>query len=368
MTFVMEQTLGHVAFSKNLRHAIAGDPRADVTWLPVGVDVEQRWESWPVLHTTWSARAALKARINVERHHRRAGRSDLLLFHTQVVSLLSTGWTRDPPPTVISLDSTPLNYDRVGSAYGHATGGSAEERLKFRLNQRAFRRARALVTWSDWARRSLVDEYGVPDERVQVVPPGTDLRLWSEGPSVRGGDAGGPLRIVFVGGDLRRKGGDLLARVFREQFADRCELHLVMKGTDAPEDDGIFVHRDVDPNSDALRALLRSADIFILPTRGDVHSIASIEAMAAGLPVVSTAVGAIDEVVVDGETGFLVPPDDGARLAEAIAALVADPQRRREMGEAGRRRAAERFDAGRNGRRLLEVCLAVYEAEPSRAR
>jgi glycosyltransferase involved in cell wall biosynthesis len=66
--------------------------------------------------------------------------------------------------------------------------------------------------------------------------------------------------------------------------------------------------------------------------------------MAAGLPVVSSRVGGVPELVVDGETGILVRPGDASALAAALSSLIADPAKRRSLGAAGRARAEERFD------------------------
>ena len=358
-TFVMEQTLGHVAFAKNVRRVIEDEPGVDVRWLEIPVGFQRWWESLPAIRSNWSLRGSLKARsaIAVDRR-RNGGPPALYLFHTQTVSLLSAGWLRQAPPVIVSLDATPLNYDRVGRAYGHATGGTAAERLKFELNRRAFRSAAFLVTWSDWARRSLVEDYGIDAQKIEVIPPGTELELWRRQDDRKPGNR---TRLLFVGGDFRRKGGELLHDVFRRHFADTCELHLVTKA-DVPAGANVFVHRGLPPNSPELRRLVAASDVFVLPTEGDVHSIASIEAMAAGLPVVATDVGAIPEVVVDGETGFLVRPGDGAAVREALDRLIADEGLRRRMGERGRERAAALFDARTNGRRLLARCERVAGA------
>jgi glycosyltransferase involved in cell wall biosynthesis len=69
-----------------------------------------------------------------------------------------------------------------------------------------------------------------------------------------------------------------------------------------------------------------------------------LEAMAAGLPVVSSRVGGLGELVIDGETGILVPPGDASALASALSRLIADPAERRRLGTAARARAEERFD------------------------
>jgi glycosyltransferase involved in cell wall biosynthesis len=84
--------------------------------------------------------------------------------------------------------------------------------------------------------------------------------------------------------------------------------------------------------------------------------------MASGLPVVATPVGAITELVRDGETGLLVPPESPARLAQALAALVADPQRRATMGRAGLEVARRDHDMARNNRSILALMGEVSRA------
>ena len=89
--------------------------------------------------------------------------------------------------------------------------------------------------------------------------------------------------------------------------------------------------------------LLAAADLFVLPSHDDAFPTALLEAMAARLPVVATRTGGIPEIVEEGATGRLVPPGDAAALARAVSELLADPAARRSLGEAGQRRARERF-------------------------
>jgi len=92
-----------------------------------------------------------------------------------------------------------------------------------------------------------------------------------------------------------------------------------------------------------LREHLSMADIFVLPSRSEGFSNAIVEAMAASLPVVATNVGGNAEAVKDGVSGLIVPSEDPAALASAIALLLSDPARAREMGAAGKKLAAEKF-------------------------
>jgi glycosyltransferase involved in cell wall biosynthesis len=108
---------------------------------------------------------------------------------------------------------------------------------------------------------------------------------------------------------------------------------------------------------DDVPQLLAGADVFVLSTLSEGMPISVLEAMATGLPVVASAVGGIPEVVVDGETGLLVPPRDPEALAEALRTLLADAALRRRLGQAGRRRAQELFDVPR----FRRDHLALYD-------
>jgi glycosyltransferase involved in cell wall biosynthesis/peptidoglycan/xylan/chitin deacetylase (PgdA/CDA1 family) len=103
-----------------------------------------------------------------------------------------------------------------------------------------------------------------------------------------------------------------------------------------------------------IPSLLRITDIFVLASRSEGLSNALLEAMVAGLPSVATAVGGNPEVVVDGETGYLVASEDSAALADRILKLLDNPDLRKRMGEAGRSRAIEQFSVERMVARVIE--------------
>jgi glycosyltransferase involved in cell wall biosynthesis len=104
--------------------------------------------------------------------------------------------------------------------------------------------------------------------------------------------------------------------------------------------------------------ILRASDAFVLSSRWEGNPMSVMEAMAAGLPVVSTAVGGVPELVRDGETGLLVPSEDTGALAQAIQALVDDPARRQAMGVAARQHAVASFDI----RHTVRGYEQLYEA------
>jgi glycosyltransferase involved in cell wall biosynthesis len=348
--FVLEQALGHVAYSKNLMACLPRDPAVRAHWALVPFGLEGWAASIPVFRSNWTVRAGWRARRGLRQMVREAGRLDALFIHTQVPAVLCGDWVRSLP-TVVSLDATPLQYDALGAAYGHASGPDWVESVKWTLNRSCFRSAAHLVTWSDWARGSLIQDYGVPEDRITVIPPGVKLAQWQRRDAAPRDAAP---RILFVGADFERKGGPLVVEAFRSIRHTGAQLHVVTRSPVAPQE-GVVVHRTMEPNSEALRDLYRACDIFVLPSSGDCLPLALQEAAAAGLALIATPVGAIPEVVREGETGILVPPGDGRALGLALHSLVVDRDRRLSLRAGASAHAARSYDANRNGQRLLEL-------------
>lgn len=353
--FVMEQQLGHGTHSRNLERYVQADEEVMPIWMPIDFEATGWLRTLPLIRSNWSARASLLARRAVEKT-RRQTRLDALFIHTQVASLFA-GPVMRAVPTIISLDATPINYDTVGEFYGHKSGGPLEG-LKFRANVHAFKLATGLVSWCQWAKDSLIHDYGVPPEKITVIPPGVDLSLWPKRLVQSAGEATRPVKLLFVGGDFKRKGGEVLLECFQHFFQERCELHLVTQEPVKPGPN-LFVHNGVKPKSETLTRLFSEADVFVFPTLADCAPIAVTEALAASLPVISTRVGAIPESVQDGKTGLLVEAGNVEQLRQALEWLLSHPEQRLEMGRLGRQLIEVDYDAEKNCRRLLEVLKAA---------
>lgn len=355
----MEQTLGHVTHGKNFHQWIANDPDVIPTWMPVSfLDSQDRWDKVPVVKSNWTVRSSIRAREQVLAALR-ATKLDGLFFHSQVTAMFSHQLMVDIP-TVVSLDATPLNFDRIGAQYDHRPSRFALlESFKNVLNKRTFKQARRIVIWNELGKESLVKEYGVDANKVVVIPPGIDLDKWK---FTRGAESQRPVRLLFVGGDFRRKGGETLMEAFRTSLTRDCELDIVTReDVDTQGLTGVRVHR-LGPNSPELMQLFARADIFTFPTLADMLPLALMEALASGLPVITTAVGALAEMVQDGVTGFVVPPGDANALAEATLRLVRDPQLRSDMCVAARRTAEQKFSASTNYAQVLQVCKTCVDA------
>lgn len=347
--FVMEQHLGHQTYYQNLQRYVDTLPQVNATWVPVVYpELDWLWTRTPKwLHYV---RGTLAGRAQVRQQLAHAT-SDVVFFNTQVPAVLGGRHTRRAP-YVIATDITPLQYDQMSKHYGHAADRPGPlKRYKHQANVATLRGAAHLLPWSHWTRASLIVDYGIAPERITVVPPGVDLARWRPQPRA----ADGVLRILFVGGDFYRKGGETLLHAFRMLPRGAAELHLVTRTRIAPEH-GVRLYHDFRPNDPALVALYQSADVFVLPSEAEAFGIAAAEAAAAGLPDIVTAVGGLTDIVVDGETGFLVTPGDATMLAARLRCLLDDPQRCRSMGLAARAHAERCFDAQRNAA-LVVRCL-----------
>jgi glycosyltransferase involved in cell wall biosynthesis len=361
--FMLEQTLGHVTHSQNLQANVPSDLSVNAYWGLLGAETTGLARHVPLYKSNWTVRAGFKARKIITALDRRVG-LHALFFHTQVPAVLSIRWMQRIP-SMVSLDATPLQYDRLGQFYDHAIAPAWLERWKWRRHRSCFRQAKHIVTWSQWTKQSLIDEYEIPAGKITVIPPGVDIDEWqchSRGhhPQV--------IKILFVGADLKRKGGLLLLEAFRRlrhsslQRRDKAELelHLVTRTEVAPEA-GVLVYNDMQPNSRRLRDLYFDSDLFCLPSYGDCFPMALLEAAAAGLPVVSSRLAAIPEIIQEGETGFLIPVGDSQALESTLQRLVSNSHLRVQMGARTVAVARQRCDAGRNTSALLGLLKNIVD-------
>jgi glycosyltransferase involved in cell wall biosynthesis len=116
---------------------------------------------------------------------------------------------------------------------------------------------------------------------------------------------------------------------------------------------------------DTVAKFLASADIFVLPSRWEGLPIAMLEAMSAGLPVIATKVEGVEEVIVNGEQGFLIPIEDDVALAQAILQLARHPQLRRQMGAASKQRLLDLYTVDRMGKQYFALILELMENKTS---
>ena len=217
-----------------------------------------------------------------------------------------------------------------------------------RMQVRVARRLPQVLTVSESSRRDIAADFGVPLERIEVVPLGVDevFRPPTE-PRVPG-------RIVaMASADTPMKGVATLLEVVAKLRTERdVELVLVSRPTPGGRTEQLvdrlgiadsvrFVHGISD---EELVAVMGSAQVACVPSLYEGFSLPTAELMACETPLVVSRAGAIPEVVgPDGECAVLVAPGDVGELHAAVTALLDDPERRARMGAAGRRRVLERF-------------------------
>jgi glycosyltransferase involved in cell wall biosynthesis len=231
------------------------------------------------------------------------------------------------------------------------------------LQRQAYRCAHAVVANSQAASAFLQRE-GVPASRIEIIPNGIDTKRFEDRASYR------PIATVLTVANLRsEKAHEVLLQAAsiilpahpRLQFQIAgdgprlAELRALASALGIADRVTFLGHREDVP------ALLAQADAFVLPSRSEAFPNGAIEAMAAGLPVVASAVGGLLDLIEPGRTGVLVPPDDPRALAGAIDGLVNAPARAAALGAAARDEVVRRYSFERMVRAFEDLYLSHLE-------
>ncbi|MEM8979251.1 MAG: glycosyltransferase family 4 protein [Pseudomonadota bacterium] len=233
------------------------------------------------------------------------------------------------------------------------------------------RKAAHVFPMSTWIALSLIKDYGVDEERVTVMPPSIDVpksmpQRLNPGPEQTGGKSSqnpDQLKIVFIGNDFLRKGGDRLCAWVAGPLAEIAELHVISADPDAkpgaagPKPNVIF-HGRV-PNEVLLTEILPSMDVFCLPTRSDMSPQVLAEAAAAGLPSVSSNFAGIPDLVEHNKTGLLADPSDDAAFIANLRRLAQDRAFAQALGRQAYEHALSNLNAQTNFNDLLDRLAAL---------
>ncbi|WP_165066849.1 glycosyltransferase family 4 protein [Paludisphaera rhizosphaerae] len=282
---------------------------------------------------------------------------------------------RRPVPVVVRLHTSSLTSSEIDglTAQRAARWDSRRERWLSLA-------ADALVTHSLAQRRKSAQELRIDEERIAVVPHGIAVD-----PKFRRPPRAGPgLTVVYLGRMERRKGTLDLIRAIPEVIRRVPEASFVLIGADRPHCPGGRTHAQYiaqelpaeararieltgELSDDEVDRRLQRADLFVAPSLYESFGLIFLEAMRWGTPVLGTATGGIPEIVEDGRSGLLVPPEDPERLAAAIVNLLTDESLRCRLGEAGRRRVETRFTVEQMARGTLRVYEQALEQWRCRA-
>ena len=270
----------------------------------------------------------------------------------------------------------PWKAEQLGGGY----------RVSLWVERTAVEAADAVIAVSSGMRDDVLHAYPALDpNRVHVVKNGIDTDVWypaepQAGESVLaelGVDPARPI-VAFVGRITRQKGvAHLVAAAHK--FAPEIQLVLCAGAPDTPEiaaevtaavqelaraRTGVFWVREMLPIG-KIREILSAATVFVCPSVYEPLGIVNLEAMACATAVVASDVGGIPEVVADRETGLLVhydaddPESFESRLADAVNALVSEPDKARQYGEAGRQRCIQEFSWAHIAEQTLEIYRKV---------
>lgn len=260
-----------------------------------------------------------------------------------------------PPILVSSTDDVPLVPGHKHALYANEMSRSRVlQSLRLRLDLWRVNRADLTIPMSKSAAEILINDCGVSPESVHPLHVGLDLENW---PSrlLEEVSYTKTRKILFVGGDFERKGGNLLLQLHQQAFSDNVELHLVTTTVIKSGYKNVFIYDDILPNDARLRRLYIECDLFVLPTYSDLSPWVILEAMASYLPVISTKVGGIADMVQELRTGLLIERGNTGQLGGAIRKLLDDPVKCREMGLLGREIVERDFNAEINVRKIINL-------------
>ncbi|MDQ2754349.1 MAG: glycosyltransferase family 4 protein [Actinomycetota bacterium] len=284
---------------------------------------------------------------------RRAGEFDVVhdnqTFGRSLLGVMADGWP------LIGTCHHPITVDKTLDL-AHADKWRRQVTLRrwygfLAMQKRVAARIPRIITVSSSSKRDIVDQMGIPAERLEVVPIGADPLLYRPLPHIRRL----PGRIMTTASsDVPLKGLIPLLEALAKLRVERPEAHLVVIGKpkgDSPVTATIdrldltgAVSFAGGVTDEQVVELYAEASVAVVPSLYEGFSLPAIEAMACGVPLVATTGGALPEVVgKDGETGLLVEPGDPGALAVALARVLDDPELASRLAGAGRQRALEHF-------------------------
>ena len=267
------------------------------------------------VHYTQKVRRALEARL--------AGQDYAFTFQTQSLFDASVPGV----PHFLYTDHTRLANRHYP---GYSLKGFSPKLLE--LETKSYHRATRVFTMSENITRSLVEDYSCDPEKVVCASVGSNVNYPSDLDTSLERYAN--RHLLFVGLNWERKGGPLLVEAFKRVLDVYPDTKLTVIGCSPKlELPNCQVLGVISPQ--AVEKFYRDASVFCLPTNREPFGIVFVEAANYKLPVVATRIGAVPEIVLDGESGLLIEPKDADALTDALLTLLGDPEKCRAFGKAG---------------------------------
>lgn len=363
VAFLNENTLGHTSylprFAAELRRRpeLGIEPRL-LDALPLPSDLARLGDSsirglrkfgLDFHSTRWRIATSRHLRRQLDALRQRE-KVDAVVLNTQSMGLELEGLDRSVP-VFVGMDAT---FQQLAASPWFAPNLLSRCFQPLTLTH-LLRRERALFSrtdrflpWSVPVKDALIRNYGIPASRISVLPPSMAAPPRRSSRAQVGGKRP---RLLFVGGDFLRKGGDLLQDCHRRYLADRCDLVLVTQA-ELGAGPNQSVRRGLIAGSAEWRECWETADVFVFPSRLETFGIVLLEALAFEVPIVSSKAGAAVSLLGNGQFGTLLESVNTESLRDAILAILESPDLSGERSQQGREWFEREFELGRNTERL----------------
>lgn len=222
------------------------------------------------------------------------------------------------------------------------------------------------VAWSQWLSDAIVRDTPATAEQMMVLPPPVvipprELIEQQRAERAKAIAEGDLVKIIFVGQDFKRKGGERLVRWHQEHFADRAELHIISGWAPPITGKNLVMHGSV-PNDKVVGELVPGSDLMVIPTFHDTCLVVLGEAGAAGVPAISSHMAGVPEMLPHGIT---CPFDDESAFVTAMRNLIDNAEERTTLGMKSRDAAEQRLDSETTFDPLYDRLVALADQLPA---
>jgi len=254
-------------------------------------------------------------------------------------------------PYVMSLDGTFLQAQKIVCPPFHWT----KRKIIFTLERRIYQNAKKIICLTEFARQSVLQDYGIELQRTCVIPPGVDLKTFR----TRQRDGSEEVSLLFVATNFKIKGGYLVLEAFEKLRKEHSVKLLVVGPKIVGEQKDIEFLGKIDDRN-RLAEIYRSADILVHPGSVEMYGFAFLEAMASELPIVTPDVPPRREIV--GKAALFFRLNDVNDLVSKITKLIEDRDLREKLGKNGRRIAERKHDWSRIAKRIQQIYrVAIFD-------